>query len=119
MVEYKLGENVVIDEIVEKYLRNKHVLLVYLGRKEEIERPQTVVDVVIAFKIKKKYAWTLLEKLEEEDLIKKDEKVEIKGKKYNSYILTEKAKHELKILSLFLSRYRTLIKAQNLQKNSK
>ncbi len=106
MVESKLEEEMFINEIIQKYLRNKHILLEYLARKEENERPQTVIDIEMAFKIKKKYAWTLLEKLESDYLIKKGEKVKIGGVKYSSYILTTTAKQELKVIALFLSRYR-------------
>ncbi|KKL64136.1 hypothetical protein LCGC14_2168080, partial [marine sediment metagenome] len=49
MVERKLEEKIFINEIVGKYLRNKHILLEYLARKEENERPQTVIDVKVAF----------------------------------------------------------------------
>ena len=37
MVERKLEEKIFINEIVGKYLRNKHILLEYLARKEENE----------------------------------------------------------------------------------
>jgi len=106
MVERKLEEKIFINEIVGKYLRNKHILLEYLARKEENERPQTVIDVKVAFNLKKSYAWTLLKKLELDSLIEKSGKVKMNEIEYNSYILTGKAKQELKIIARFFSRYR-------------
>lgn len=105
MVESNLEEEITNSGIIEKFFRNKHVLLIYLANKEKIGRAITVIDIKEAFKITKKYAWTLLEKLEEENLIKKSEKVAIDGVEYHSYITTPKAKQDLKVLSLCLNRY--------------
>ncbi|KKL90754.1 hypothetical protein LCGC14_1901510, partial [marine sediment metagenome] len=55
---------------------------------------------------KKSYAWTLLKKLELDSLIEKSGKVKMNEIEYNSYILTEKARQELKIIARFFSRYR-------------
>lgn len=105
MVESKLNKEVVNNGIIEEYFRNKHVLLIYLARKEYVNKPTTVIDIKEAFGITKKYAWALLAKLEEDNLIKKSEKVAINGGDYHRYLLTSKANHDLKIISLCLSRH--------------
>ncbi|MFX1504661.1 MAG: hypothetical protein ACFFDC_00980 [Promethearchaeota archaeon] len=103
MVKSNPIENSNQNGIVGKWLQNKHILLVYIGAQEEINQQLTVVDIKKYFHITKKYAWNLLEKLEEEVLIQKGEKVSREGKDYHSYILTAKAKQELKVISLYLS----------------
>ncbi len=107
MIESNLEEEIIINSIIGKFFRNKHVLLIYLGGKEEIGKPTTVIDIKEAFRITKKYAWNLLERLEEDDLVEKSEKIIIDGVEYHSYILTSKAKQDLKVLSLCLSKYCT------------
>jgi len=107
MVESKIEEEIINNEIIEKYFRNKHVLLIYLAGTEAIGKETTVIDIKAAFKITKKYAWTLLEGLEKDRLIVKGEKVAVEGVEYHSYILTMIAKQDLKVISLCLSKYGT------------
>jgi len=106
MIESKLDGEIVINGIIGKYFCNRHVLLIYLRSKEEIGNSPTVIDIIKAFKITKKYAWLLLEKLEEENLVKKGEKVVLNRKEYYSYLPTNTAKQDLRILSLCLNKNR-------------
>jgi predicted transcriptional regulator len=103
IVKSKLEENVANNIIIEKYFQNRHVLLIYLASKEGVGKRTTVIDIVKAFHITKKYAWTLLEKLENDNLIKKSEKITKEGLEYHSYIITEEANRDLKMLSLCLN----------------
>lgn len=105
VVESKLEEAITNNGIIEKYFRNKHVLLIYLAKKGENRTITTVIDIKRAFNMTKKYAWTLLEKLEEDNLVEKSEKVTIERVEYHSYIITTKAKRDLEILSLYLNKY--------------
>ena len=102
MVESKLEEEITANRIIEKYFRNKHALLIYLARKENNGRLTTVIDIIESFKITKKYAWALLERLKEERLIEKGEKDNRGGVDYYSYIPTTQAKQDLITLSSYL-----------------
>ena len=105
IVDSKLEVEIVNNGIIEKYFRNRHVLLIYLASREGVGNLPTVITIKKAFKITKKYTWALLEKLESDKLIKKSEKVALEGKEYYSYILTSKARQELKTLLSCLRRY--------------
>ncbi|MHA1930949.1 MAG: hypothetical protein ACW96X_00320 [Promethearchaeota archaeon] len=99
MVESKLEEEITSIGIIEKYFRNKHALLIYLARKENNGRLTTVIDIIKSFNITKKYAWALLERLEEGRLIEKGEKDNRGGVDYHSYIPTTQARQDLRLFS--------------------
>jgi len=105
MLESKVEKEIASNEIVEKYFRKKHLLLIYLASKEMNGKTTTVVDIESEFKITKKYAWALLGNLEEDNLVLKSEKVAIGGVEYRSYLTTMKAKRDLQTLSLCLNGY--------------
>ncbi|MHA2336153.1 MAG: hypothetical protein ACXACX_02570 [Candidatus Hodarchaeales archaeon] len=107
MVESKLEEEIVSNGIIEKYFRNKHILLLFLAGKEVDGKQTTVVDIINSFRITKKYAWALLGRLEEDDLIEKSEKSSIGGVEYHNYVLTIKARQDLEVLSICLNNYLT------------
>lgn len=84
--------------------------------KEKNGESITVIDVKQTFKITKIYAWTLLENLEGDRLIKKAEKVIRGGVEYHSYLTTIIAQKDLKTLSLRLNGHTTYCQHTNSSK---
>lgn len=112
MIERNSEEKEFCNGTIGKFLRNRHILLLYLGEEEDNGNKTTVIHVKQAFRIKnetstltKGYAWTLLENLKDEGLIKKSTKISIDGQEYSSWVLTKQARYELKILASSLRRF--------------
>ena len=88
----------------DKYFQKKHNLLIFLSIQNDLGNYTTVVQVEELFGITREHAYKLLEQLEKEKDIEKGEQVAINGQEYYNYVVTEKAKEELEILSKSVSK---------------
>ena len=79
-----------------KFFQNKHIILVFISRRNKDGYFFIVNDIVDEFELKLKYAQKLVKELESEKSIKKGIKIEKNGVYHVTYTLTETAKTELK-----------------------
>jgi len=93
-------ENLNEEKVMKKFFQNKHLVLIYIRERNNLGEPTTFLDIKKRFKMKGKYPYQLLEKLEREGDLIKGEKVMKNGKEYYNYLITEKAREELKVISL-------------------
>ena len=84
---------------MDKYFQKKHALLIILNNREEKGKLITVLDIESESGITRHYAWNLLELLEKDNLVKKGKKVKVNDNEYYTYVLTKKAKQELRVIS--------------------
>jgi len=91
MIKGKTEEEIKNILILNKYLQNKHIVLIYIKDKNEMGDFPTVLDIKEAFSIKQKYAYTLLKYLERDRLIRKYDKIHNNGYKYATFKVTRKA----------------------------
>jgi len=103
MIKGKTEEEIKNILILNKYLQNKHIVLIYIKDKNEMGDFPTVLDIKEAFSIKQKYAYTLLKYLERDRLIRKYDKIHNNGYKYATFKVTRKAKKQLNIILSFLN----------------
>ena len=86
-------------KILKKYLFQKYELLIFLKEEEDVGKKVTIHEITHDFGIERKHAYSILEKLEKENLVKKGDKVRRDGKEYCSYLITDIARQELAIIS--------------------
>lgn len=95
----KITDSQMKREILKKYFSRKYELLIFLKEKEDARKEVTIHEIIHDFGIEKKHAYSLLEKLEKENLVKKGDKIRKDGKEYCSYLITDIARQELAIVS--------------------
>ena len=86
-------------KILKKYFSRKYELLIFLKEEEDARKEITIHEIIHDFGIEKKHAYSLLEKLEKENLVKKGDKIRKDEKEYCRYLITDIARQELAIVS--------------------
>lgn len=86
-----------------KYLQNKHIILVFISQRNKTGHSSTVTDIVGEFKIKSQYAYKLIKELESDRSIIKGVKIYKNGIHYSNHTITQAAKTELKELIRVIS----------------
>lgn len=86
-------------EILNKYLIRKFRILTLINERNKLNIFTTVIDIKESFKITNKYAYKLLGELKKDKSIREGKKV----KGYYSYLITEKTRRELELLSKILN----------------
>lgn len=81
--------------ILLKYFRRRHSVLIYISDSVKIQEPTTITDLSKGLWMTKSHVYNQLMALQTDGLIEKG--TQVKG--YFNYILTDKAKKELKIIS--------------------
>ena len=92
-----------ISKVLNKFLQNKHILLLFVCHKNQQGCFPTVIDAGEEFEIEHAYGYKLLEELESGESIVKCSKILYNGEYYNSYKITETAKLELREISRIIN----------------
>ena len=71
IIEFDYEEEIYRKNIVTKYFQRKHEVLIFIKVCNDFGRRSTVKDVRPYFRMTRYYAYKVLEKLEDEGLIKK------------------------------------------------
>ena len=102
IVENDIDENSNNNEVLDTFLHKRYIFLISIAKREMTGVFNTSIDLSYACDISKRYAWTLLGRLELEGLVEKGKKIRRNGTHYYNYILTEQAKQYLTTLAEIL-----------------
>ena len=85
--------------VLNKYIQKRHKLLLFLRNEEDLGKNATVLEISDKFHITKDNAWKKLRRLEKIGDVKKGEKIAANGNEYHNFIITNKVRQELSIVS--------------------
>ena len=87
------------EDVLSKYIKKRHKLLLFLRDQHNLGNCTTVIEIIRKFCITKENAWKKLSRLKKVGDIKKGEKITVNGNVYFNFLITDKVRQELKVVS--------------------
>ena len=90
------------EDVLSKYIKKRHKLLLFLRDQHDLGKSTTVIEIIRKFRITKENAWKKLKRLEKGGDIKKGDKITINNNVYFNFLITDKVRQELKVVSKYV-----------------